>query len=77
MKSNAPSVSEVWRIAHLPTVGTRRTSLEHVDASQRHGKRYRNERSVFTLSDSDSDIDTMAYSSEAKETSEPKVQSLM
>lgn len=50
-------------------------SILHVNAKERHGRRYRNERSVFTLSDSDSDYENSINIKAASE--EPKVSSHM
>ncbi|VDK41773.1 unnamed protein product [Anisakis simplex] len=52
VKAGAPTITE--KVLSL-TQATTRTCDTHVATSERHGKRYRNERSVFTLSDSDSD----------------------
>uniref|UniRef100_A0A0N5AI33 TBC1 domain family member 23 n=1 Tax=Syphacia muris TaxID=451379 RepID=A0A0N5AI33_9BILA len=77
VKSSAPAVGEkVWRIAQFPAaaaaVANNSKLLEHVDSSQRHGKRYRNQRSVFTLSDSDSDVEAATYDSPVAKDFEPK-----
>lgn len=53
-------------------LGPNTVEFSHVETSQRHEKRYRNEKSLFTLSDSDSETETVAIASSPK-SSEPKV----
>uniref|UniRef100_A0A0R3RXF7 TBC1 domain family member 23 n=1 Tax=Elaeophora elaphi TaxID=1147741 RepID=A0A0R3RXF7_9BILA len=72
VKAKAPSIKE--KVQKLPAVVARGSStveFSHVETSQRHGKRYRNEKSLFTLSDSDSETETVAVTSSLKP-AEPK-----
>ncbi|VDK72928.1 unnamed protein product [Litomosoides sigmodontis] len=72
VKATAPSIREKMR--KLPKIvarGPNAAEFNHVETSQRHGKRYRNEKSLFTLSDSDSETETVAVPSNSK-LSEPK-----
>uniref|UniRef100_A0A0M3HQ05 TBC1 domain family member 23 n=1 Tax=Ascaris lumbricoides TaxID=6252 RepID=A0A0M3HQ05_ASCLU len=55
VKAGAPALTE--RVLNL-TQSTRAADA-HVATSERHGKRYRNERSVFTLSDSETDAENI------------------
>ncbi|VDM38098.1 unnamed protein product [Toxocara canis] len=55
VKASAPALTE--KVLNLAQ--SSRAAEAHVATSERHGKRYRNERSVFTLSDSDSEPDNV------------------
>ncbi|VDN20223.1 unnamed protein product [Gongylonema pulchrum] len=60
VKATAPSITEkVRKLPKIVSRGSAVTEINHVEASQRHGKRYRNEKSVFTLSDSDSEAENV------------------
>ncbi|EJW86187.1 hypothetical protein WUBG_02903 [Wuchereria bancrofti] len=64
VKATAPSIREkVRKLPIIVTLGPNTAQFTHVETSQRHGKRYRNEKSVFTLSDSDSETETIAITS--------------
>uniref|UniRef100_A0A8R1TU05 TBC1 domain family member 23 n=1 Tax=Onchocerca volvulus TaxID=6282 RepID=A0A8R1TU05_ONCVO len=73
VKATAPSIREkVRKLPTIVTLGPNAVEFSHVETSQRHGKRYRNEKSVFTLSDSDSETENIAVTSNPR-SSEPKV----
>lgn len=73
VKASAPSIREkVLKLPIIVTRGPNTVEFSHVETSQRHGKRYRNEKSLFTLSDSDSEAETVAVTSSLG-SSEPKV----
>ncbi|VDN83282.1 unnamed protein product [Brugia pahangi] len=73
VKATAPSIREKMRkLPTIVTIGPNTAQFTHVETSQRHGKRYRNEKSVFTLSDSDSETETIAITSSPR-FYEPKV----
>ncbi|VDO29604.1 unnamed protein product [Brugia timori] len=73
VKATAPSIREKMRkLPTIMTIGPNTAQFTHVETSQRHGKRYRNEKSVFTLSDSDSETETIAITSSPR-FCEPKV----
>uniref|UniRef100_A0A915PXR9 Rhodanese domain-containing protein n=1 Tax=Setaria digitata TaxID=48799 RepID=A0A915PXR9_9BILA len=72
VKASAPSIKEkVRKLPIIVTRGPNPVEFNHVETSQRHGKRYRNEKSVFTLSDSDSEAEHIALASNPR-SSEPK-----
>lgn len=50
----------------IVTFGPNAVEFSHVETSQRHGKRYRNEKSLFTLSDSDSETETVTVTTSPK-----------
>ncbi|VDN04667.1 unnamed protein product [Thelazia callipaeda] len=66
VKATAPSIKA--KVQKLPAlvIGSNAEGFTHVETSQRHGKRYRNEKSVFTLSDSDSELDAVSVMSNPK-----------
>ncbi|CAG9533470.1 unnamed protein product [Cercopithifilaria johnstoni] len=72
VKAAAPSIREkVRKLPAIMTRGPNTIEFSHVETNQRHGKRYRNEKSLFTLSDSDSETETVTVTS-APKSSEPK-----
>ncbi|KAM3726530.1 TBC1 domain family member [Dirofilaria immitis] len=72
VKATAPSIKEkVRKLPIIVTRGPNAVEFNHVETSQRHGKRYRNEKSLFTLSDSDSEAENVAVTSILR-SSEPK-----
>lgn len=73
VKATAPSITEkVRKLPKIVSRGSEVTELTHVETSQRHGKRYRNERSVFTLSDSDTEAESVPVAL-SPSASDPKV----
>ncbi|EFO17791.2 hypothetical protein LOAG_10708 [Loa loa] len=78
VRATAPSIKEkVRKFPIIVPLGPNTVEFSHVETSQRHGKRYRNEKSLFTLNDSDSETEAIAVTSSPRFSESKKLDDIL